>query len=356
MKLIAMYLPQFHEIPENNDAWGKGFTEWVNVKKAKPLFWGHNQPRVPLYDNYYNLLDKGVMEKQITLAKKAGIYGFCFYHYWFGGRLVLEKPVKMLLQNKSIDFRFCFSWANEPWTKTWHGAGGNREILIPQNYGREEEWEAHYQYFRPFFMDRRYIKKDNKPILMVYRLRNIPCFNDMIRYWNERAKEDGFSGVFIVSMNCGKENVEKSRLVDASVDFEPNCTRGELLLIESFLHPREKGGLFWNCLAMRQIDYVKLNRKMLGKRHEKNHFRMAFVDFDDSPRRKTRAVIMKGSTPERFRKYLQKTIELSRQEENEYVFLNAWNEWGEGNYLEPDTRHHYEYLKQIKRVLRDIQK
>ena len=154
--------------------------------------------------------------------------------------MVLEKPVENLYREKQIPLRYCFAWANEPWTKTWHGAGGNREILIPQNYGREEEWEAHYQYFRPFFMDRRYIKKDNKPILMVYRLRNIPCFNDMIRYWNERAKEDGFSGVFIVSMNCGKENVEKSRLVDASVDFEPNCTRGELLLIESFLHPREK--------------------------------------------------------------------------------------------------------------------
>lgn len=346
-----MYLPQFHEIPENNDAWGKGFTEWVNVKKATPLFLGHNQPRVPLHGNYYNLLNKGVMERQVALAKKAGIYGFCFYHYWFGGRMVLEKPVELLLNNRKIDFHFCFSWANEPWTKTWHGAGGNREILIPQNYGREEEWEAHYQYFHRFFIDRRYIKKDNKPVLMIYRLRNIPCFNDMIHYWNERAKEDGFSGVFIISMNCGKENVEKSRLVDASVDFEPNCTRGDLLSAESFLHPREKGGLLWNYFAMRQIDYIKLNRKMLDKKHEKNHFRMAFVDFDDSPRRKTRAVIMKGSTPERFGRYLRKTIELSRREGNEYVFLNAWNEWGEGNYLEPDTRYRYGYLKQIKAAL-----
>ncbi len=351
MKLIAMYLPQFHEIPENNDAWGKGFTEWVNVKKAKPLFLGHNQPRAPLHGNYYNLLDRGVMEKQIALAKKAGIYGFCFYHYWFGGRMVLEKPAEMLLHNEDVDFHYCFSWANEPWTKTWHGAGGNKEILIPQNYGREKEWEAHYRYFRPFFMDERYIKKDNKPVLMIYRLRNIPCFNDMIRYWNECAKGDGFSGIFLISMNCGKENVEKSCLVNASVDFEPNCTRGELLSTETFLHPHDFRGLLWNRLAMRQIDYVKLNRKMLGKKHEKNHYRMVFVDFDDSPRRKTRAVVMKRSTPERFGKYLKEAIELSRQEKNEYVFLNAWNEWGEGNYLEPDTRHGYGYLKQIKAVL-----
>ena len=138
MKLVAMYLPQFHEIPENNDAWGNGFTEWVNVKKAKPLFLGHHQPRVPLHNNYYNLLECGVMERQ------AGIDGFCFYHYWFGGRMVLEKPVEMFLHNKKMDFHYCFSWANEPWTKTWHGAGGNKEILIPQTYGGEEEWKKHF--------------------------------------------------------------------------------------------------------------------------------------------------------------------------------------------------------------------
>lgn len=355
MKLVAMYLPQFHEIPENNDAWGKGFTEWVNVKKAKPLFWGHNQPRIPLHDNYYHLLEPGVMKKQMAMAKKAGIYGFCFYHYWFSGRMVLEKPVEMLLHDKTIDFHYCFSWANEPWTKTWHGAGGNKEILIPQTYGGEDEWDAHYQYFHPFFMDERYIKIDNKPVLMIYRLRNISRFNDMIRYWNECAKKDGFSGIFIISMNRCKENVEKSRWVDASVDFEPNRTRADLLEMKTVLQPKAKGGLFWNLLAMKRIDYKKLNEKMLRKANEKNHFRGVFVDFDDSPRRSTRAVIMKGSTPRRFGKYLRETLKLSIQEGNEYVFLNAWNEWGEGNYLEPDIKHKYGYLKQIKSVLKDLQ-
>ena len=351
MKLIAMYLPQFHEIPENDDAWGKGFTEWTNVKKAKPLFWGHHQPRVPLHENYYNLLEKGVMEKQIHLARRAGIYGFCFYHYWFGGRMVLEKPVEMLLNNKKIDFHYCFSWANEPWTKTWHGAGGNKEILIPQIYGGEEEWESHYNYLKTFFEDYRYIKKDNKPVLMIYRLRNIPRFNDMIRYWNECAKKDGFSGVFVISMNRCKENVDKSCWVNASVDFEPNRTKVELMETKSILQPKEGGSILWNRLAMKRIDYNKLNKKMLEKPHAKNHFRMVFVDFDDSPRRNMRAIIMKGSSPRRFGKYLRETIRLSRQEKNEYVFLNAWNEWGEGNYLEPDTRHKFGYLKQIKEAL-----
>ena len=135
MKLIAFYLPQFHEIPENNDAWGNGFTEWVNVKKAGRIFEGQRQPREPLYDNYYNLLDRNTMRWQAGLADEAGIYGFCFYHYWFHGRLVLEKPVSNLLSDKTLNLRYCFSWANEPWTKTWHGAGGEKEILIPQTYG-----------------------------------------------------------------------------------------------------------------------------------------------------------------------------------------------------------------------------
>lgn len=351
MKLIAMYLPQFHEIPENNDAWGKGFTEWVNVKKAKPLFLGHHQPRIPLHENYYNLLEPEVMEKQMDLAKRAGLYGFCFYHYWFGGRMVLEKPAEMLLKNKNIHFHYCFSWANEPWTKTWHGAGGNREILIEQSYGGEEEWSRHYEYFLPFFMDERYIKEENKPVLLIYRLRNIPRFNEMIQYWNRRAKEDGFSGIFLVSMNTCSEHVEKSCQVNASMDFEPNRTKSEKLQAESVIKPREKRGWLLNRFAVKQISYERLNHEMLKRKHGKNQFRTVFVDYDDSPRRGLRAVVTRGSTPHKFGKYLRMTLEKSREEGNAYVFLNAWNEWGEGNYLEPDTRHGYAWLKEIKKCI-----
>ncbi len=343
-------MPQFHEIPENNNAWGEGFTEWVNVKKARPLFWGHHQPRRPLDDNYYNLLDDGAMEWQTDLAKRAGIYGFCFYHYWFAGRMVLEKPVQMLLDNKKINLHYCFSWANEPWTKTWHGAGGEKEILIPQSYGKEEEWRAHYNYFRPFFLDRRYIKEKNCPMLLIYRLRNISHFNDMIRYWNVCAKEDGFSGIFIVSMDTWRDHADKSCWVNASVDFEPGKSRGEAMHSLSFLKPKKTESLLWNRLAVPSISYQETNKQMLKCPHGKNQFRTVFVDFDDSPRRRERAIIAKGSTPKRFGKYLKKSMELSRQEGNAYVFINAWNEWGEGNYLEPDTRHGYAYLKQVKKV------
>ncbi len=351
MKLISFYLPQFHEIPENNDAWGRGFTEWTNVTKSKPLFLGHNQPRIPLGGNYYNLLDDGVMEWQTALARKYGIYGFCLYHYWFNGRLVLEKPAQRLLGNEGIDFHYCFAWANEPWTKTWHGAGGNKEILIPQTYGGEEEWSRHYAYFRPFFHDRRYIKEGGRPMLLIYRLRNIPHFNDMIRYWNTRAREDGFQGLFIVSMNVCREHVAKSIWVDGSVDFEPNRTKSEMLGTESAVAPKEKGGWLWNRFAVKAIQYDAINREMLRTPHEKNHFRTVFVDYDDSPRRGVRAVVTRGASPEKFGRYLKATLRQSLEEGNEYVFLNAWNEWGEGNYLEPDKRHGHSYLEKVRKCM-----
>lgn len=351
MKLISFYLPQFHEIPENNDAWGNGFTEWTNVKKAFPLYRGHRQPRVPFQDNYYNLLDESVMRWQADLANKAGIYGFCFYHYWFLGRMVLEKPVENLLKNKDIPLNYCFAWANEPWTKTWHGAGGNKEILIPQTYGREDEWRRHYDYFRPFFFDGRYIKKDDRPVLLIYRLKNIPLFNRMLQHWNQWAVEDGFDGIFLISMNVCREPVEKSRWVNGTVDFEPNKTKSERLnQIERAIQPKAKETFFWNRWAVRSIDYDKINKEMLRVHHERNHFRTAFVDYDDSPRRCERAVITRGSSPRKFGRYLKKIMEQSKKEKNSFVFINAWNEWGEGNYLEPDTRYGYAYLNQIKKL------
>lgn len=333
IKLIAHYLPQFHEIPENNNAWGKGFTEWVNVRKARIIFEGQNQPREPLNDNYYNLLDDSVMQWQAEIANEAGIYGFCFYHYWFEGRLVLEKPVLRLLSDPSIKIHYCFAWANEPWTKTWHGAGGEREILIPQTYGREEDWEQHCQYFLPYFRDDRYIKVDGSPMLLIYRLRNIPEFNQMIRYWNKRAVEEGFEGIYIVSMNVGREHSSMSRWVNASVDFEPNTSKYELYKVS------DMGGSV--------LDYDKICRKMLEKQHCKGYFRTMFADYDDTPRRGKRGIYTVNASPEKFGRYLSEALALSMKEGNEYVFLNAWNEWGEGNYLEPDKRWQYAYLKEM---------
>ena len=174
----------------------------------------------------------------------------------------------------------------------------------------------------------------------------------MLRYWNKCAKEDGFSGIFVISMNVCKEHADISRWVDGSVDFEPNKTRWDLPR-KKLLQPKENGIIFWNRFAIWKINYKAINERMLREPHKKNHFRSLFVDFDDSPRRGTRALMAEGSTPERFGKYVRKAIRLSREEGNEYLFINAWNEWGEGNYLEPDEKHGYGYLRQLKQVLQE---
>lgn len=340
MKFLTFYLPQFHEIPENNDAWGNGFTEWVNVKSAKKYYEWQRQPREPLY-GYYNLLDPKVIEAQAELSKKHGVDGFVFYHYWFNGRLVLEKPVELLRSHSEIDQDYCFCWANEPWTKTWHGAGGNKEILIAQKYGAIEEWKKHYEYFRPYFADDRYIKKDGKPVVIIYKLRNVVDFNHMIKCWNHLAKDDGFNGVYIVAMNVTGDHAFQSKWVDASVDFEPNRTKYDLTLREN--------------ADERIIDYDAICESMVERTHRKNHYRTVFVDYDDTPRRKERGVICKNSSPDKFEKYLRETVRKCMKEGNEYVFLNAWNEWGEGNYLEPDTAYGDLYLNKVLAIKEELQ-
>ena len=350
MKIISFYLPQFHEIPENNDAWGNGFTEWTNVKKNRPLFAGHRQPRVPLHKDYYNLLAPGTLQRQAGLAGKYGVDSFCFYHYWFQGRMVLEKPVEILRNKPEIPIQYCFAWANEPWTKTWHGAGGNKEILIPQTYGKQGEWEKHYEYFLPYFKDERYLKKDNRPVVLIYKLWNIPFYNDMIRYWKERAKEDGFAGIYLLCMKNAGSRVHVSKYVDGTVDFEPNNTKAKMLEKTIEILPKDKKSILWNRLAMKAIDYRKLNRKMIQEPHKQNEYRTVFVDYDDTPRRGSKGVVTFGSSPRRFEYYLKQSLRLAQKEGNEFLFINAWNEWGEGNYLEPDEKNGYAYLKAVKRA------
>lgn len=337
MELVSFYLPQFHEIEENNYAWGKGFTEWDNVKKAKAIFDGHDQPRKPLDGNYYNLTDINIIKWQAGLAKKYGITGFCFYHYWFkDGKHVLERPSEMLLHNKDIDLQFCFSWANEPWTKTWHGASGEKEVLLEQRYGDKKQWKEHFDYLLPFFKDSRYISIDKKPVFMIYQINKIGCFSKMMDYWDSLAKQNGFDGLYIIDMLAVDGKVYKDKRVAATVDFEP-----------SKAFRRIKTG---NC-GVNLCDYDEACQKMLAFKHKKNSYRCLFVDYDDSPRRGKNGIVFKGTSPEKFGRYLQKTIKLSEIEGNNIVFINAWNEWGESNYLEPDEKNRYGYLESVKNAL-----
>lgn len=361
MKIIAFHLPQFHEIPENSNWWGDGFTEWVNVKKAKKMFPFHNQPRKPINKNYYNLLDTKTMEYQMQLAKKYGVYGFCFYHYWFGGQKLLEKPVEDILNNPNATLPFCLAWANESWTRTWHGAKGEKEVLIRQTYGDEKEWKEHFEYLLPFFTDHRYIKDNGKPVFLIYRAGYMGNINQMFSLWDMLAKENGFEGISFVKMKTGDDRELKSKYLQKSVDFEPGRTKRVHILgkgwknkIREVLEAKICDLGFFNWLFCEFLDYDTINREMLETKHSKGEYRSIFVNYDDTPRRGRKGLVMRGSTPLKFEKYLTSSLEKSIEEGNEFFFINAWNEWGEGNYLEPDVKYGYSYLHAIKNAQNNI--
>jgi len=354
-KIIAYYLPQFHETIENNQWWGKGYTEWRNAKNAKPLFRGHYQPREPYKDNYYDLLDVDVMRKQAQMAEKYGVYGFAFYHYWFGDeRKMLEKPAENLLKSKDVNMRFCFAWANENWTRTWEGPGGEKEVLMNQKYGDETDWKAHFDYLKDFFADERYIKKDGKPVLMIYRLDKIPCYKKMFDYWQELAIQAGLPGIYIIQMYYKEEQIRRG--IDAYALYVPAVFWGikrDNVRSEVIQYLQKKLAYKNIPFAIAQFlydtyDYDKSYEYILSRNYKKNEYMGAFTDFDNTARRGTRAAIWKGVSPKKFCYYLTKIIEKSSKENKEFVFINAWNEWGEGNYLEPDKKYGFGYLKAIK--------
>lgn len=363
LKLVAFYLPQFHRIPENDEWWGKGFTDWVSVKKARPLFPGHYQPRVPICENYYNLLDKKVVMRQAKQAKNAGIYGFCIYHYWFGDKLLLEKPAENLLGWKDIDINFCFSWANESWIASWsklvEGNVWNDSVkrnikqgdyLIKQKYGDKCEWERHFKYLLPFFSDKRYIKKDNRPVFIIYKPNDIKNLKDMMKIWNKLAIDNGFCGIFFVATNDKKW---RRKGMDGMLMYEPSytfCYEEEKIFDKGFWFLRGRDffanvGLEFPKLAK----YHTIWKKILKRKSKKNVFPGIFVDFDSSPRKGKKGTIFIGASPLNFKKYLQRFIK--KYADKEFVFITAWNEWGEGAYIEPDKKYGDRYLKIIKECL-----
>ena len=222
-KIIALYLPQFYEIKENNEWWGNGYTDWVAVKNSKPYFKGHNQPRVPLNQNYYRLDSKDTIKWQAELAKKYGVDGFCIYHYFSNGKLMMNKPAEVLRDNNEIDIEYFFSWANHDFKRQWFDGDG--KLLRKQEYGDEETWKEHFNYLLQFFNDSRYIKIDNKPIFVIYDTFHIKEFSEMMTLWNQWAREEGFNGIFIIgtksNTNLKSEDLLKLDLVNATFVFEP---------------------------------------------------------------------------------------------------------------------------------------
>lgn len=340
MKLIAFYLPQYHRTPENDTWWGKGFTEWTNVKKAKPLFKNQTQPKVPLDHNYYNLMDKSTVEWQTGLMKKYGIYGFCYFHYWFNGRRILERPAENLLKWKEIEQPFCFAWANATWARTWtavkkattnwvasdSGQQGNG-ILIEQSYGTESDWQKHYEYLRQFFCDRRYIKVENKPMFLIYRLHDIPNAKEMFRIWNGLAKKDGFSGIHIVSMNMVPE---KNQYVEAIAKYGYYPEYDVHIVRKIYNRIVNKLNLPLKRKA-EVLNYETVWKNLVRERPIQGitTYPGAVVTYDETPRKGKHACFLSGASPELFEKYLKLQIKKAEQVcHSEFLFIDAWNEWG----------------------------
>lgn len=353
-----MYLPQFHEIEENNRWWGKGFTEWFSVRNARSLFEGHKQPKVPLSNNYYNLLNKEVMQWQAELMAKYGVDGLCVYHYWFGnGNQLLQKPAENLLVWDDVSIPFFFCWANSSWVRSWskfssqnkftwnyanepsNKSSDDTGILMEQVYGNEEEWKRHFEYLLPFFNDERYIKIDNKPVFMIYVPQDITCIVSMIELWRELAVKNGFNGIFFIS------NHEDIDSVDAYIDLQPQtCINNFLVSANSVKEVKLK------------VNFDDIWEMILKKKYSSRYktYLTAMPGYDDTPRREHRGWVITDSTPSKFEKYFAKLYRKSQAMDNEFIFINAWNEWGEGMYLEPDEENGFGYLEAVKNAKQSV--
>lgn len=351
-RAIAFYLPQFHPISENDAWWGEGFTEWTNVRKAKPSFSGHYQPHIPGHLGYYDLRDTAVRCAQAELAREHGIYGFCYYHYWFNGKRLLETPFNDLLQSGEPDFPFCLCWANENWTRRWDGS--DQEILMEQRYSDEDSLNFISDLI-PAFRDKRYIRVNGKPLLLVYRSGLLPDPKRTTEIWREAMSKAGVGDLYLVRVENawgGEEPTPESIGFDAAMEFAPNWgLKGQLIneVVAADGHP--------NAIVddLKIYDYNECMQQMMT-RSVPNYklFRGVFPSWDNSSRKKNNPTIFINSSPSSYAFWLtamsQHTVS-SFQGDERLVFINAWNEWGEGCHLEPDEKYGMAYLEATRQVL-----
>lgn len=368
VKIIANYLPQFHRIPENDKWWGKGYTDWVAAQNARPVYKGQIQPRVPLNQNYYDLADWKVLQRQAELARSYGLWGFGIYHYWFSSKQnLLTKPAENLLQHPEIDINYLFIWDNCSWVRSWSGVKGNdwapsfdfdnEESTIPEMregsgmlaqlvYGDERDWKRHFEYLLPHFLDSRYMKIDGKPVF-AFMLPN----NDedtliaMFKYWNHLSMQHDLPGIVPLAKNRWN-----GRKFEYGFDYRPSSTNNIVDLLTTGvsnklnkIHPH-----------LRKCNYDSTWKRILkNARHSRDQkaFYSGFVGYDDTPRRGDKARIYVGQTPQKFERYLSELLDISAKQNKEFLFLTAWNEWGEGAYLEPDETCRYAYLEAVRKAL-----
>lgn len=362
IRAIAFHLPQFHPIPENDEWWGKGFTEWTNVVKARPLFPGHYQPHLPADLGFYDLRLPEARAAQAELAAEYGIYGFCYYHYWFNGHQVLERPVNEILKSGEPDFPFCFCWANENWTRRWDGL--DAEILLEQRHSAEDDL-AHIRALIPFFLDPRYIRVDGRPFFAIYRCSKLPEPRRTADLWRREAERAGLKGLFLVRVESHDGRGDARDVgFDCSLQFEPRWDgMGDFRIFHRKWWHRHKLGT--GEASHRDnfvLDYKDLVEQGLNERMPA-YPRIPCVcpGWDNSPRRSRGAYIFRDSTPELYEHWLAEVAQRQRARlaqnghsamaAESLVFINAWNEWAEGNHLEPDQRWGRAYLEATKRAL-----
>lgn len=349
IKLIAYYLPQFHQFPENDEWWGKGFTEWTNVRRSKPMFEGHIQPNYPHSDiGFYDLSDFDVICKQIAMAKQHGIYGFCFHHYWFSGKRLMEKPVDMLLEHPEIDIPFCLNWANENWTRRWDGE--DQKVLIAQEHSSEDDI-AFMKDLLKYFKDPRYIRINNRPLLQLYHAALLPDLKTTVKRWEAVCKEHGEEKPYLMLVQSFRNVDPQDYDFDAAVQFPPH--------LPSWNFPIDIGLRGISKRFKGRIRHYNMFAEAVVKDYTTKYtlYPCVFPGWDNTPRRLYSSGIFACSTPQGYRQWLTKACMFSsttHEKDNRFVFINAWNEWAEGAHLEPSKAHGYAYLNATSRVLENF--
>ena len=341
-KLIAWYLPQYYPILSNDEIYGVGFTEWTNSSKALPMFVGHYQPHIPYHVGYYSLESVNTLINQALLAKHYGIYGFCIHYYWFSGKKTMEKPIYMLLNNPEVDIKYCFNWATEDWVACWDG-GDNRTIYKQEI--RMDDPEKFMDDIYPFFIDERYIKVNEKPMLVIYSIDNLEKskIKYMIGELRRLAVERGLSGLYILITDrygdVDSEELGADGIVEYPVNEHlfSNCPRD---VINGYINPYYRGEIY----DLRS--YVN-NRLYISTHISSNVYYSCFTAFDNSPRKGYTGIVINNSSPEIYKNWLIDQIERNNSShlEDNFTFIGSWNEWAEGSHLEPDHKYGYAYLQ-----------
>lgn len=367
LKPIAFHLPQYHPIPENDEWWGKGFTEWTNVTKAKPLFKGHYQPHLPADLGFYDLRLPEARQAQADMARAYGVYGFCYYHYWFNGKRLLERPVQEIIESGEPDFPFMLCWANENWTRRWDG--GDETVLMGQSYSLEDAYN-HIHYLIPIFKDHRYIKTEGKPVFAIYRSTAIPNLAEIVQVFREEAHKADLNLHLVRVESFGEEGPELMTDVDAAIEFQPFCAA--LNLYQKELRSKQYQQDWPNRIQIKVLQILKC-REAHDYRIWQYYQHLDYNDYvdyllshyvypqsykrypgvtpswDNTARKGKQAFLFKNSNPEKFKTWYtfhKQHLEQSNADDN-YIFINAWNEWAEGNHLEPCQKWGHQFLKAL---------